>query len=928
MASVYTNDLRLEEIGSGEQSGTWGDTTNTNLELIAEAFAYGTETITTNANAHATTIADGGSDPGRAMFLEYKGSLDSPCTITLGPPTVSKLWFIKNSTAEDLIIIQGTGGTVANSRAVTIPAGNVKAVYSDGEGASAAKIVDAFTGLNVPSLFVKNPGTGDDSTALLTLQTAEADVQQNDVLGKISFQAPNEGQGTDAVLIAAAIQAVSEGDFSSSNNATSLAFMTGASEAAATKMTLSSAGDLTLTSTTASTSSTTGSLIVGGGVGIAADLFVGDDFDVTGDAVIDGTALVTGVLTTTAATVFNGGFAANEVSTITDATSFSSGLSIINTADEHGSVIDFFNNSSTPANDDYLGGLIFKGTHSNGGTHSFAKIFGQAIDITDTTEDGAITFETSAAGANTAEIMRITNASVDINASLNLTSTAINIDFMETGVTDSNHRIRQNSGNLSLGKLSNDKNTFTENVLFDGGAGTIFNNGEVAGFDFRVASDSQTHMLFVDAGQNAIGINATDLPADMPLTITNKAHVSDFSLVALGIGGVEADDAVGVKSSIGFGYVSAARPIMPAVIAYETKSTSGGTFGDLVFATRPDVGNTQPTVRMTIKSDGKIGIGTSDPIALTDNVGGLTIASNGPCIVLKDANNANSCTYIANNSGILQLGLNADNGGSKVEIAQFGTFGAVFNEGSADLDFRVESDDSINAFVVNGANDSVSFGKATDGLTDQGSAFANLQANGHHFLAVTNTSSTANNSTMYINRQTSDGKLILLRHANADEGSIEVDGNTVSFNGFSGRHESSGIAANTAVGTVVSTIDELDVYPDTQSDVGDTVIANPKAGQTRANHAKVKVSDAEGDACVYGVVAKFTEQDKVIVTSVGIGSVRVTGSCAKGDLLESNGDGTAKVQSDDIVRSKTLGKVTIGNSNTGVKLVSCVMYCG
>ena len=267
-------------------------------------------------------------------------------------------------------------------------------------------------------------------------------------------------------------------------------------------------------------------------------------------------------------------------------------------------------------------------------------------------------------------------------------------------------------------------------------------------------------------------------------------------------------------------------------------------------------------------------------------------------------------------------------GNSAVERVQMDETETVFNEGSADLDFRVESDDSINAFVVNGANDSVSFGKATDGLTDQGSAFSNLQANGHHFLAVTNTSSTANNSTMYINRQTSDGKLILLRHANADEGSIEVDGNTVSFNGFSGRHESSGIAANTAVGTVVSTIDELDVYPDTQSDVGDTVIANPKAGQTRANHAKVKVSDAEGDACVYGVVAKFTEQDKVIVTSVGIGSVRVTGSCAKGDLLESNGDGTAKVQSDDIVRSKTLGKVTIGNSNTGVKLVSCVMYCG
>ena len=75
MASVYTNDLRLEEIGSGEQSGTWGDTTNTNLELIAEAFSFGTEAITTNADTHTTTIADGATDPGRSIFLKYTMSL-------------------------------------------------------------------------------------------------------------------------------------------------------------------------------------------------------------------------------------------------------------------------------------------------------------------------------------------------------------------------------------------------------------------------------------------------------------------------------------------------------------------------------------------------------------------------------------------------------------------------------------------------------------------------------------------------------------------------------------------------------------------------------------------------------------------------------------------------------------------------------------
>ena len=168
-----------------------------------------------------------------------------------------------------------------------------------------------------------------------------------------------------------------------------------------------------------------------------------------------------------------------------------------------------------------------------------------------------------------------------------------------------------------------------------------------------------------------------------------------------------------------------------------------------------------------------------------------------------------------------------------------------------------------------------------------------------------------------IHRLSDDGDLIELRQANNTEGTISVSGSTVSYNGFSGQHESSGIATNTAVGTVISTIDELDTYA-----------SGEKKGQTRADHAKVKVSDTEGDKAVYGVVSRFDADDKVYVASVGIGSVRVTGACAKGDLLESNGDGTAKVQSDDIVRSKTIGKVTIGNSSTDVKLVSCVLYCG
>ena len=95
-------------------------------------------------------------------------------------------------------------------------------------------------------LLLKHTATADDKPINLTLQTGETDMAANDVIGKISFQAPDEGTGTDAVLVAAAIQAVSEGDFSSSANATKLDFMTGVSEAAATKMSLSSGGNITL----------------------------------------------------------------------------------------------------------------------------------------------------------------------------------------------------------------------------------------------------------------------------------------------------------------------------------------------------------------------------------------------------------------------------------------------------------------------------------------------------------------------------------------------------------------------------------------------------------------------------------------------------------------------------------------------------------
>jgi hypothetical protein len=159
--ATYVNDLRLKEITTGDESGTWGTSTNTNLELIAEAFSYGTEVITTNADTHTTTIADGATDPGRSLYLKYTGTLDSACTITIGPNTVSKVWIIENGTSgsQDIILSQGSGANI------TIPAGDTKVVYSDGAGAGAA-FFDAFASLSVVDLKVQDDLTVTDDASI------------------------------------------------------------------------------------------------------------------------------------------------------------------------------------------------------------------------------------------------------------------------------------------------------------------------------------------------------------------------------------------------------------------------------------------------------------------------------------------------------------------------------------------------------------------------------------------------------------------------------------------------------------------------------------------------------------------------------------------------------------------------------------------
>ena len=137
--ATYVNNLRLKEIANGEESGTWGTSTNTNLELIGEAFAYGTEALA-DSSTQTITMANATADGIRKIYVKLTGTLSQASTITLAPDTVSKMWIIENATSGgyNTVIKQGSGATI------TIPNGNVKVVATDG-GGSGGIVYDLFT---------------------------------------------------------------------------------------------------------------------------------------------------------------------------------------------------------------------------------------------------------------------------------------------------------------------------------------------------------------------------------------------------------------------------------------------------------------------------------------------------------------------------------------------------------------------------------------------------------------------------------------------------------------------------------------------------------------------------------------------------------------------------------------------------------------
>jgi len=124
MATTYSPSLTLAYIGTGDQSGTWGATTNTNLGLIEQAIT-GVTSITLSGTSYTLVPLNGVSDVPRNMVLVFGGTPGGNVTVTA--PLVQKFYIITNNTAYN-IIMAATGGSIS----LTIPSGITAQCYCDG----------------------------------------------------------------------------------------------------------------------------------------------------------------------------------------------------------------------------------------------------------------------------------------------------------------------------------------------------------------------------------------------------------------------------------------------------------------------------------------------------------------------------------------------------------------------------------------------------------------------------------------------------------------------------------------------------------------------------------------------------------------------------------------------------------------------------
>ena len=480
--------------------------------------------------------------------------------------------------------------------------------------------------------------------------------------------------------------------------------------------------------------------------------------------------------------------------------------------------------------------------------------------------------------------------------------------------------------------------------------------------------------------------------ADSEVTLT---HVADAGLILKHVGtgdgkrprltlsagdnDIAADDELGV---ISFQAPDEGAGSDAILIGAEIAAVSEGDFSassnatKLSFRTASSEEASSSTEKMSLTSAGNLRLGSASDFAGTDDT--LQLGGSQQFKIYHNGGGGNSVACMLSTADSMQIFTDvvrftsADNSESLFGADKNGGFFAKHDNVTAISTTSVSGSDTSINFVANTSN--------TDPTAN------NVRGIRMHTTGGIAVSSVSDQVTGDFNRA-NDGSVLIFRSAGTAEGSIAISGSTTSLGSMTGTHWSrltDNSKPNILRGTVMETIDEMvdwynvefdknilyvdsDTIPDGKKvgDVKETITVQRQIGllpdgksvgdtttytdesieytgkivkQPDEKHVKTKISDTAECANVYGVFMSWDEDDDTVndmnVASLGTMVVRIhkDQTVAKGDLLTSNGDGTAKKQDDDIIRTKTIGKVLTNikqeTYSDGSYTVPCALYCG
>jgi len=369
----------------------------------------------------------------------------------------------------------------------------------------------------------------------------------------------------------------------------------------------------------------------------------------------------------------------------------------------------------------------------------------------------------------------------------------------------------------------------------------------------------------------------------------------------------------------------------PNSIQFVNNNTASLTLASNGMLSFEGTGNTIPlrfqdiTATITGQTAGYIGMSTS---AFNGNNGDLVLypRTSAPSKILLIAPNVD----IGNNTTNATLNLSGDNGGGDSFLnfkADIGAIkaqiqGAKFAGTGGILTFKTLQSSTLTTVMVLDQNGRII--KGTDNTTTGQFQLGGQTGSPPNAILVVAADQNAPYPIGVKGLFLSQGLVGFFDSSNAVQGSISIASTIVSYNSFMGSHYSQfkdNDKPEVLKGTILETIDELCEWE----------------GETNDRLAKVKISDTIESKNVYGIFLDWDNSDEfndMLVAALGASYIRVNKDeiVSMGDLLQSNGDGTAKVQSDDIMRSSTIAKVVSTNKietyADGSYLIAVTLHCG